>query len=256
MEAAGNTKRCRKCENVYPATLEHFYKQKNGKYDLSSWCKSCKNEWQKQYNEEHWDSLQIYRKDYRSKNKVHLRKIIREHYEKNRDYLLQHYRDKRARDRDRINKRERELRAPRREATNQRARERYAQNPLPQNESSRTHYAQNPEMYMFKTQQYKARKRALPATLTEEEWEQALEYWNNQCVYCKQAKKLGMDHFIPLTDESCPGTVAENILPSCRSCNCSKCDRDPIAWMRRKFGEESAQIIMKQIEAYFATIKH
>ena len=33
---------CTTCKKTKPATLEYFYRQKNGKYGLSSKCKECK----------------------------------------------------------------------------------------------------------------------------------------------------------------------------------------------------------------------
>lgn len=34
-------KRCTKCHNSYPATIEYFYKKERGLYGLFSWCKAC-----------------------------------------------------------------------------------------------------------------------------------------------------------------------------------------------------------------------
>lgn len=38
------TKQCGKCKEIYPATLEYFYKKINGKYNLRGRCKSCEEE--------------------------------------------------------------------------------------------------------------------------------------------------------------------------------------------------------------------
>lgn len=39
-----NEKQCTKCSKVFPATLEHFYKNAGGKYGVTPRCKSCVNE--------------------------------------------------------------------------------------------------------------------------------------------------------------------------------------------------------------------
>lgn len=38
------TKTCRKCSRVFPADLDHFYKNSGGKYGLTPRCKACANE--------------------------------------------------------------------------------------------------------------------------------------------------------------------------------------------------------------------
>ena len=56
------TKRCSKCERVLPATTEYFYKNKNGKYGLNSWCKKCHRKFDSVYrrSEKRKISLQRY----------------------------------------------------------------------------------------------------------------------------------------------------------------------------------------------------
>lgn len=52
-------KRCTKCKNEYPATLEYFYKDKNGRNGLHSRCKNC-----------HRDAMLEYRKTEAGKQTV------------------------------------------------------------------------------------------------------------------------------------------------------------------------------------------
>lgn len=65
-----------------------------------------------------------------------------------------------------------------------------------------------------------ARKRNLPDTLTIEEWRAIKAAYENRCAYCGKQTKLAQDHVLPLSKGG--GTVAQNIVPSCKSCNSRK----------------------------------
>ena len=58
------------------------------------------------------------------------------------------------------------------------------------------------------------RKRSLPATLTQVDWQAALEYFEWSCVYCGATGDLHQDHFIPLSKGG--GYTIDNIVPSCK----------------------------------------
>lgn len=82
-------------------------------------------------------------------------------------------------------------------------------------------------------QKRQARKISLPDTLTNSQWEFAVKFFDNKCAYCGQrCDKLQIEHFIPLNSKSCTGTIPQNIVPSCPSCNAAKCDNDPIKWVK------------------------
>lgn len=69
-------KKCRKCVNAFPATLEFFYKNSRGKFGLTPRCKKCVDE----------DNLLSYEKRLKE-NPDHIRKLAAErtkrHYQKN-----------------------------------------------------------------------------------------------------------------------------------------------------------------------------
>lgn len=69
-------------------------------------------------------------------------------------------------------------------------------------------------------QKYKAKKRNLPATLTQEEWEVIKAKHFYRCHYCGQKKELIREHVIPVSKEG--GYTKENIVPACKGCNSSK----------------------------------
>ena len=74
---------------------------------------------------------------------------------------------------------------------------------------------------------HEALKRALPATLTIDQWKAILQSYGNRCAYCGQKfKRLTQDHVVPLIKGG--GTTSDNIVPACQSCNSSKGSGHPI----------------------------
>lgn len=68
--------------------------------------------------------------------------------------------------------------------------------------------------------------------MTYEEWEHTLEYFNRQCAYCGEGKKLTFDHVHPFSKGG--DFIKSNIVPACISCNSSKNSRDIEEWYRDK----------------------
>jgi 5-methylcytosine-specific restriction endonuclease McrA len=77
-------------------------------------------------------------------------------------------------------------------------------------------------------QKYRALKRELPADLTEEQWIRCVAYFNHRCAYCGRKRKLAQEHIVPVDKGG--GYTVENIVPSCKPCNSSKCNRDFNDW--------------------------
>lgn len=79
----------------------------------------------------------------------------------------------------------------------------------------------HPQVAVIKRQRRQARKRSLPATLSIAEWETILAAFKYRCAYCgKKRSHLTQDHVIPLSKGG--GTIKENIVPACTSCNSRK----------------------------------
>ena len=52
------------------------------------------------------------------------------------------------------------------------------------------------------------------------------------CCYCGSREFLSADHLIPTKRGGC--NVGDNLVWACRSCNCSKRDRDVLEWLAEK----------------------
>jgi hypothetical protein len=106
---------------------------------------------------------------------------------------------------------------------------------------------------------YLARKLSLPMAFSAADWDDALDYWGYQCAICSRPRglwhTLAQDHWIPLSDPRCPGTVPTNILPLCHGeggCNNSKGNKDPIRWLEERLGKRRAAQKLLEIQTYFA----
>lgn len=86
----------------------------------------------------------------------------------------------------------------------------------------------NREMVNEETRRRRARLMEVENTLTVAEWLNILEECGYLCVYCGEPWKE-MDHFIPLAKNG--GHTAENVVPSCKHCNRTKSDKDPLEFL-------------------------
>jgi hypothetical protein len=254
-------KRCTKCNEILPATLEFFKKESRRKSGLAGRCKKCAALYSKEYYHAHIEEGRAYR--------------IQRHYA-NRDKELE-----RLRLRYQANKAEHRAKAKQwyeanRDYVREMEKQRYLANREVYIEKSRQWRRQNHEKYRAYNQQWfennpekaaairksidirrRARKRSLPNTFTPKEWSACLEYWENQCAICgaNGSQGLDADHWIPLTHPDCPGTVVNNILCLCEHCNSTKHARDPLKWLIEKLGEVSAMQKFEEIHTYFEYVK-
>jgi 5-methylcytosine-specific restriction endonuclease McrA len=82
-----------------------------------------------------------------------------------------------------------------------------------------------------KAMQRSSRRQCLsPLTLNQKIYR--FQLWGNSCAYCGSAKKVTVDHVMPLYQGG--HDQIDNVVPACLSCNCSKQARPVEAWYRRQ----------------------
>lgn len=205
-------KLCKMCGIEHDATTEFFYRCKKSKDGLFNICKSCKRQVDRQYKDENRDKLSIWRKQFRQNNKEKVAQWHREYRQQNRETIASYTKKYQQENRERLNANRKRLNALKPETPERR----------------RRRYDSDKENSRIRTQQYNARKRKLPATLTKKEWEYCKSYFEHKCAYCGSDKNLEREHFIALSNGG--GFTKENIVPSCKRCNCSKGQRDFFKW--------------------------
>lgn len=236
-------RRCTKCKEDKPETPEFFKPQKLGHKGLMAACRECTKAYHRQRNAEKPEVRQAARKRYdpqkkkrdavndRLRNKQRIKAQQTRWYEANREYSLKKGRENYIADRE-----------------NRLAKAAEWQR-------------NNPDKVRVRSTRREARKRALPDTFTQADWNRAIEYWHGCCAYCgRQLDDLfgnltaAADHYIPLASPDCTGTIPTNIVPACDGlggCNTEKRHTPPEEWVERKFGTKKAKKIIAAIQAYF-----
>jgi hypothetical protein len=118
----------------------------------------------------------------------------------------------------------------------------------------------NVEYCRTKRNRREARKKALVANLTTEQWGRALDYFHNCCAICGRSPAEGLrivqDHWIALSLGG--GFTAMNIVPLCHGkdgCNNKKSSKLWWQWLIEEYGLSEAFSIGDKIKAYFAWVK-
>jgi hypothetical protein len=233
------TKICSKCNVDKPLTIDYFHKNKSFKDGFNARCKVCRNEDKKLYRQENSEKIKEYSNKYYCENKEQLSDYKARWYKKNAERVA--VRAKRYYNDNRINiieyqaryRKENPMLVTRRNKmyykNNVEKHRRYRENNKEKlSEYSKQYTKKNREKFIFKVQKRNAMKRKLPNTLTVEQWEQARKYFNYECAYCGKKEKLEQEHFIPLSKGG--GYTHNNIIPACKSCNCSKRDKYFYEW--------------------------
>lgn len=196
-------KKCSKCGEIKPNTLEYFYAKKSCADGLDAQCKECKKaasaRWRKA-NPERKRELNL---KWQQENRDKVRTSINKWGKNNRDKMRPYYSQWRKENR----------------------------------EKCKTYYQKyrknNREKVLISYRITSAKRRALqdnlPATFTADHWADSLVYFNNQCAYCgKSSRVLQFDHFIPHTKGG--GFSPDNIVPACQCCNKRKMNQDFFEW--------------------------
>ena len=208
-------KTCRGCGDEKP--LNEFHRQNAKKDGRQSQCRACRSNTQKVYRQkpEVATRIKAYNAEYNQrpgvKEKQRKYRQRPEHKEKQRTYAQQ-----------------------------------------PEIITRRREYQKTPrgkEVAQINQTRRLARKRELPNTLTSEQWEDCLVYWEHKCANCATTEMIETDHWIPISYKGVdnPGTVAGNIIPLCVNCNRSKRIKLPKEWASNE--------LIEQVKEYFNHVK-
>lgn len=110
------------------------------------------------------------------------------------------------------------------------------------------------ERSRMRKQRRRAKKANAEHSLTKEDWQFALEYFEYSCAYCgRTGISLCQEHFVPLAAGG--GYTKRNILPACKRCNYSKHQSPFNDWINgrgRRFVKPGAT---ERVARYFAALE-
>lgn len=236
-------KTCTKCLQEFPSTTEYFHHSKISPDGFKPWCKVCTAARNRQRYIQNRERIMEVNRRWREANPEKQAEASRNWQKAHPERVIENSRQWYIANRERDNKRAKQYQTANRERIAAKLRQRRRDNP----DKARVY-----------KQRRKARERSLPDTLTHDQWQRALQYFNGCCAVCGcQLRDLfgvvvpHADHWIPLASPECPGTTATNMLPLCNSCNQTKNDIMPRKWLERKYGKRKAKQILGRIEKYF-----
>lgn len=102
---------------------------------------------------------------------------------------------------------------------------------------NRKYQRENRHIKRLIAQRRRARKRALPDTLTLEEMKRILDTFGHACALTGRKENIHLDHFIPLHTGH-GGTMYNNMVPLCAELNASKGKKNPFEWIKTRPPEE------------------
>lgn len=97
----------------------------------------------------------------------------------------------------------------------------------------RDYHSKKPEKAAAKRARRKAKVRGAGVLLvTEHDWRKLCKRYGNRCAYCGDARPLTQDHVVPIARGG--RHSIGNLLPACKSCNCSKGTKLLVEWRSKK----------------------
>lgn len=253
-----NFKICTKCNEKLPATTEYFNKKERGLYGLRADCKICHKKYADKYYKDNKQRYKQYNIDNRERNII----SCRNYRENNKDIFNEHKKQYRIKAKKEISIYNKQYRLKNIEIARENNKKYREINKEKLSENYKQYYKINKEKLTINTnkwrkehkelcnisiQKYRSKKYLLINTLTYQQWGTIKKYFNNRCCYCGEEKPLAQEHFIALSNGGEYAT--SNIIPSCKSCNSSKKNKDFFEWYpkHKSYSKEREFKILKYL---------
>jgi hypothetical protein len=216
-------KRCGECKYVKP--LYEYKKSKTGLGGRGSHCKYCRDNQYKSNKE--YESERS--RKYYGANKEIVNERTRKYYEANKEQHAELTRKWRTENKERQVETNHEYYEANKIAVNERTRNWREANKEYHAELLRNWARNNPDKIAMYSQRRRARKAELPNTLTTEEYEKTLTYFDNTCALTGRTDNIEMEHAIPISIGH-GGTTFGNCYPMVSGLNQSKHFHNIFEW--------------------------
>jgi len=217
---------CSKCNKEKPATREYFDYAGYGR--LRGDCKECTTKVGSKYYLENKESITEYNKIYYALNKEEINKTSQRYHILNKERLNEYNRNYYKNNKEYFSKYSKKYYSNHKIQIAQVSKQWRENNKLRIKESRKIYGANNRIKGIQAGQRRQARKRNLESTLTAKQWENIKFDFHHKCAYCGEVESLQQEHFLALSKGG--EYTHNNIIPVCRSCNSSKCNKDFFDW--------------------------
>jgi hypothetical protein len=216
-------KECTKCCEWKALDNYAMHKGKLGGRESS--CKICRKKYNKKYYEENQTSILLQKQVYAKENREHRAEYMKKWNEENRDRRKEYNRNYRINNNEQLSNYDKN---------------RYKENPAPRKEAAKNWQQNNPEKLSIIRHRRRARQASLPSTLTANEYNKTLNYFENACALTGRTDNLEKEHALPISIGH-GGTTFENCYPMEISLNRSKHNHNIFEWFeanRQRFNLE------------------
>ncbi len=241
-------KTCIQCGENFPLTEEYFNKRKTSKDGFYNDCKECKRGYSKKYNATHSEDISENKKNYYQTNTDEIKRKNNQRYQANKEDVLNQKRQYYAEKKEEILKKRKVYVSENKNTISQKRKEYYKKNKEYFQASNQRYRIEHKDDWTIRAHKRSATKRLLPNSLTKEQWGEIKTAFGNACAYCGADSPLEQEHFIPLSKGG--EYTTRNIIPACKTCNCSKQDRPFAHWYRQQpfYNEQKEKFIKGYIE--------
>jgi len=233
-------KLCKQCGKEFLINKDNFGKNKNSKSGFLGTCRTCvkrrrvdNKAYAIQYRIDNKEAI----KEYRKSNIEY----AKEYYETNKEAIIEYNKTYYNKNKDRLSKEQKLYRENNKEAkaiyykNNKEVikmhNKIYKENNKEITAKRMNEYQKNNRnKFNISNQKRRAGKKLLPNNLTSIQWYEIKTMFNNKCAYCGEDKLLAQEHLIALSKGG--EYTVNNIIPSCKSCNSSKGDKDFFIWYK------------------------
>ena len=134
-----------------------------------------------------------------------------------------------------------------------------ARNYAKHKEERREFRRKNIDKYRVYWSRKKTKRLRLPTNWSRADVRWGLKYFGHSCIVCfapfSENNRPQWDHWIPVTQENCPGTIPTNMVPLCGLCNRSKRNHDAGKWLLKKLGTSDAARVLVAVNEFFETVR-
>lgn len=218
------TKVCSKCHEEKELNLDNFGKLSRSKDGFNGRCRACMKKYKSDYYSKNKEEINKKNRDYYHDNKERMKDSMSQYYQENKEELLSYQKQYYQNNKDKIKEYDKQYNLENKDKIltyhKMYRKSEHGKEVVRRYNNSIEGKLKNHN----KTNKRRIRLINSENTLTSEELDSNISYFNNRCAYCEclfsEDNKMHLEHIVPVSKGG--GTTKENIVPACATCNLSK----------------------------------